>query len=96
MAQFGFASSSGTPLIYSEPRHLRADFRSVFFAGVLWMNFRRLVATSNPYCSFRSDKERLRALVSRDIRIVLVAAAVGLTYELDRLRWVVEWLLRAA
>jgi hypothetical protein len=28
----------------------------------------------NPYCSFKSDVERRRALVSRDIRIFAVAA----------------------
>jgi hypothetical protein len=27
----------------------------------------------SPYCAFRSDRERLWALVSRDIRLVLIA-----------------------
>lgn len=30
----------------------------------------------SPYCAFRSDRHRLWALVSRDIRSVLIAAAI--------------------
>lgn len=30
----------------------------------------------SPYCGFKSDRERRKALVSRDIRLVLVALIV--------------------
>jgi hypothetical protein len=31
-------------------------------------------ATQNPYCAFKNDRERRIALLSRDIRIVIVVA----------------------
>jgi|GEM_PF-5873806 len=31
---------------------------------------------TEPYCRFKDDRSRLRALISRDIRIVLVAIAL--------------------
>jgi hypothetical protein len=31
-------------------------------------------SATNPYCSFQDDRERRRALISRDVRIVLVRA----------------------
>lgn len=31
----------------------------------------------SPYCSFKSDRDRLWALVSRDIRLVLIMAVVA-------------------
>jgi hypothetical protein len=33
----------------------------------------------NPYEGFKNDRERLWALMSRDVRIVLVVAIAGLT-----------------
>ena len=33
----------------------------------------------DPYSTFRNDKERRNALISRDIRLVLIALVVGLT-----------------
>ena len=33
----------------------------------------------NPYESFKSDRERLFALISRDVRIVLVVTIAGVT-----------------
>ena len=30
----------------------------------------------NPYCMFKDDKQRLRALISRDLRYVIIAALV--------------------
>ena len=36
-----------------------------------------------PYCAFRNDRDRLLALVSRDIRLVLIAV-VGLLSPLGR------------
>lgn len=33
----------------------------------------------NPYESFKSDRDRLLALMSRDVRIVLVVAIAGAT-----------------
>ena len=56
------------------------------------MNLRPPFERNNPYCAFRSDKERLRALVSRDIRLVALAAAAGIGYGSDCLRWIVTWL----
>jgi hypothetical protein len=35
---------------------------------------KRVEAPTNPYCSFLDDRERRRALISRDVRIVLVRA----------------------
>ena len=32
----------------------------------------------NPYCAFTDDHERRRALVSRDVRLVLIAAISAL------------------
>ena len=32
----------------------------------------RLASRPNPYCAFRNDRDRLLALVSRDVRIVAV------------------------
>ena len=32
----------------------------------------------SPYCAFRKDRDRLLALVSRDIRLVLIAVLVAL------------------
>jgi len=29
----------------------------------------------NPYCAFQDDRERRRALVSRDVRLVVIAVA---------------------
>ena len=31
---------------------------------------------TEPYCRFKDDRSRLRALISRDVRIVLIAVAV--------------------
>lgn len=33
----------------------------------------------NPYECFKSDRERLYALISRDLRFVLIAAIAGVT-----------------
>ncbi len=32
----------------------------------------------SPYCAFRSDKNRLLALISRDVRLVLIALVVAI------------------
>ena len=32
---------------------------------------------SNPYCAFRNDQERRRALISRDVRIAFVAVVLS-------------------
>ena len=32
----------------------------------------------NPYCAFQDDRERRRALVSRDVRLVAIAVATAL------------------
>lgn len=34
-------------------------------------------ATEGPYCAFKSDRDRLWALISRDIRLVLIAIILG-------------------
>lgn len=34
-------------------------------------------AEHGPYCAFRSDRDRLWALISRDIRLVLIAVVIG-------------------
>jgi hypothetical protein len=31
----------------------------------------------NPYCAFQNDRERRRALVSRDVRLVVIAVATA-------------------
>jgi hypothetical protein len=36
-----------------------------------------MTRSRNPYECFKSDRHRLFALISRDVRIVLVAAIVG-------------------
>lgn len=36
-----------------------------------------MIRRGGPYESFKSDRDRLWALVSRDVRIVLVAAILG-------------------
>ena len=60
------------------------------------MNFRSSLERFNPYCAFRSDKERRRALISRDIRLVVIAISVSMGYGFDKFRWIFEWLVRAA
>jgi hypothetical protein len=49
-------------------------------------------AKPDPYCSFRSDRERRIALISRDLRYVLVALALAVSQgEIpwrELLRWV--------
>ena len=35
------------------------------------------LSDQSPYCSFKNDRARLWALVSRDIRLVLIAAALA-------------------
>lgn len=32
---------------------------------------------SGPYCAFTSDRDRLWALISRDVRLVLIAIILG-------------------
>ena len=59
------------------------------------MNFRPSLERFNPYCAFRSDKERRRALVSRDIRLVLIAISLSTCYGFDKFRWIIEWLVSA-
>ena len=34
--------------------------------------------SKNPYCAFRSDRERRAALVSRDVRLVLIAVVFAI------------------
>lgn len=34
-------------------------------------------AAHGPYCAFKSDRDRLWALISRDIRLVLIAIILG-------------------
>ena len=34
-------------------------------------------AEHSPYCAFKSDRDRLWALISRDIRLVLIAITLG-------------------
>lgn len=46
----------------------------------------------NPYCSFKSDVERRKALLSRDIRLVIVAVVVGPLVPWGRL---IAWLSTA-
>jgi hypothetical protein len=40
---------------------------------------KRVEAPTNRYCSFLDDRERRRALISRDVRIVLVRAFWSIT-----------------
>ena len=75
---------------------LPADSRLEIFTGGLGMNFRSSLENRNPYCSFHCDKERRRALVSRDVRLVVIAIAVGFGYGIDKFRPIVEWLIREA
>ena len=75
---------------------LPADSRLEIFTGGLGMNFRSSLENRNPYCSFHSDKERRRALVSRDVRLVVIAIAVGFGYGIDKIRPIIEWLIREA
>ncbi|MDR6694027.1 hypothetical protein [Stenotrophomonas sp. 1337] len=46
----------------NEPPHLHKDLARPPRSG------------DAPYCAFKNDKARLRALISRDIRFVLIAA----------------------
>jgi hypothetical protein len=34
-------------------------------------------AEHGPYCAFKSDRDRLWALISRDVRLVLIAIVIG-------------------
>jgi hypothetical protein len=45
----------------------------------------------SPYCAFRSDRERLWALISRDIRWVLVVGLMAITnLPVEKLRGVLQ------
>ena len=60
------------------------------------MNFISSLERFNPYCAFRSDKERRRALVSRDVRLVVIAMWLSTGFGFDKFRWIIEWVVRAA
>lgn len=45
---------------------------------------------SSPYVAFKNDRERRRALVSRDIRWVLVAAILAVA-EVPASKWQAIW-----
>lgn len=47
---------------------------------------------ADPYCAFKDDSKRLQALVSRDVRIVLVTCACVLLGRADAAPAVFCWL----
>jgi hypothetical protein len=47
---------------------------------------------ADPYCAFKDDGKRLQALVSRDVRIVLVVCACVLLGNADAAPAVFRWL----
>ena len=49
----------------------------------------------NPYCGFKSDIERRRALRSRDVRIVVVVALLVLGSDFVKTEWAIQFLARA-
>jgi hypothetical protein len=48
--------------------------------------------TDSPYCAFKDDRERKWALVSRDVRWVLVAVVFAVS-EVPALKWQALWRL---
>lgn len=47
----------------------------------------------DPYCAFKNDRERRIALISRNVRDVLIALAVAGTYPtMKGLEWLKTWL----
>lgn len=50
------------------------------------------VGAESPYCAFKDDRERKWALVSRDVRWVLVAVAFALS-EAPTAKWQALWRL---
>ena len=62
--------------IGSDPAPLRLD------CGFIWAEDRwpmkDLPLPANPYAAFRDDRERRNALISRDIRLTVIAIAASL------------------
>jgi hypothetical protein len=48
--------------------------------------------TDSPYCAFKDDRERKWALISRDVRWVLVAVVFALG-GIPAVKWQAIWLL---
>lgn len=48
--------------------------------GNPWLEIMRVLSkTSDPYCAFKNDRDRLRALISRDLRYVVVVLTLAIS-----------------